>query len=120
MTIADPSFLAFVQEQPDDYRYLLPQRLVQARKLWQQALSDEKPAKARALLERRAYGLAEPGATFGFAGLGDAACPLELALRSLVPSACVATATAHTDVSQAIELLQRSLHDQREIQGIKS
>jgi len=120
VTITDPSFLAFLQEQRNDYRDSLPQRLAQIGGLWHQVLNDKNSAEALATLERCAHSLAGSGATFGFAGLGDAARVLELAVHPLVHAASALTDIARTEISQAIELLQRSLPDQREIHGIKS
>ena len=83
-------------------------------------LNHESAAQALAALERCAHSLAGSGATFGFASMGSAARELELAIHLLVHAACALTCAARTEVSQAIELLQRSLIDKRAIRGITS
>ena len=120
MSITDPTFLAFLELQRADYRRALPQRLAQIELLWNQMLNYESAAQALATLERCAHSLAGSGATFGFAGVGSAACELELAVHPLVHAACALICAARTEVSRAIELLQRSLIDKRVIRGITS
>lgn len=109
MSATDPAFLAFLEQQRTEYRASLPGRLADMESLWRQVLHDGAPAQALATLERRAHSLAGSGATFGFAGLGDAARVLELALNPLVGAAHALTPAAQADVSRAIEALQRSL-----------
>ncbi len=109
MTPTDPAFLAFLQAQRVDYRCSLPQRLAQIESLWHQVLNGEAPAQALASLERCAHRLAGSGGTFGFAALDDAARVLELAVNPLLDSSHALTPTAQTEVSRAIEALQRSL-----------
>ncbi len=117
-TPTDPAFLAFLEAQRADYRRSLPQRLDQIEALWRQVLNGEAPAEALASLERCAHGLAGSGATFGFAGMGAAARVLELAVNPLLGSAHALTPTLQTEVSQAIEALQRSLSGETGIQGV--
>ena len=110
-----------MQEQRVDYRNMLPQRLAQINQLWSQILKGEKPAEALVTLERCAHSLAGSGATFGLVGLGDAARVLELLVNPLVGVAgLVITDEAQADITQAIELLQRSLLDEAGIQGAQS
>ena len=109
MSIPDPPFLAFLELQRTDYRRALPQRLTQIELLWHQVLIGENAAQALAGLERCAHSLAGSGATFGFAGVGSSARELELAVAPLLDAACALTAGAQSEISLAIELLQRSL-----------
>lgn len=118
MNTTNPAFLAFLEEQRADYRRSLPQRLAQIASLWRQVLSGEAPAEALASLERCAHSLAGSGATFGFAGLGDAARVLELAISPLLGAAHALTPAALNEVSQAVEALQRSLSGETGIQGV--
>jgi len=120
VSITDPTFLAFSELQRADYRRALPQRLAQIELLWNQVLNYESAVQALAALERCAHSLTGSGSTFGFAGMGRAARELELAVHLLVHAACALTCAARTEVSQAIELLQRSLIDERAIRGITS
>ncbi|MEC5214090.1 chemotaxis protein histidine kinase CheA [Polaromonas sp. CG_9.5] len=120
MTPTNPAFLAFIEAQRADYRRSLPQRLAQIESLWRQVLNGEAPAEALATLERCAHGLAGSGATFGCAGMGDAARVLELAVNPLLDAAQALTPAAQTEVSQAIEALQRSLSGETGIQGVES
>lgn len=109
MTITDPAFLAFLEEQRADYRRSLPQRLEQLASLWARVLNNEAPTEALANLERCAHSLAGSGATFGFAALSDAARTLELIVNSLLDAAQALTPEIQRDVGQAIQALQRSL-----------
>jgi len=109
MSITNPSFLAFLELQRADYRRALPQRMTQIELLWRQVLIGENAAQALATLERCAHSLAGSGATFGFAGMGNAARELELAVAPLLDTACALTAGAQSEISLAIESLQRSL-----------
>lgn len=118
MSATDPAFLASLEQQRAEYCASLPQRLADIESLWRQVLHDGAPAAALATLERQAHSLAGSGATFGFAGLGDAARALELALNPLVGAAHALTPVAQADVSRAIEALQRSLPDATGIQGV--
>lgn len=118
MTASTPSFLVFLEEQRADYRRSLPERLVQIETLWHQVLNDETPTVALANLERCAHSLAGSGATFGFAALGDAARVLELAVNPLLDAAHALTPAALSEVSQAVEALQRSLSGETGIQGV--
>lgn len=118
MSTTDPAFLAFLEEQRADYRRSLPQRLDQIESLWRRALNDEAPVEAMASLERCAHSLAGSGATFGFAALGDAARVLELAVSPLLDAAHALTPAAQSEVSQAVEALQRSLSGETGIQGV--
>jgi len=117
MTFSNPSFLIFLEEQRADYRRSLPERLVQIESLWRQVLNDEAPAPAPASLERCAHSLAGSGATFGFAVLGDAARVLELAVSPLLGTTHALTPVALSEVSRAVEALQRSLSGETGIQG---
>ena len=119
MSATDPAFLTFLERQQAEYRASLPQRLADIESLWRQVLHDGAPAAAAlATLERQAHSLAGSGATFGFAGLGDAARVLELALNPLVGAAHALTPAAQADVGRAIEALQRSLPGATGIQGV--
>lgn len=118
MSTTNPAFLVFLEAQRADYRSSLPQRLVQIESLWRQVLNDEAPAEALASLERCAHSLAGSGATFGFAALGDAARVLELAVSPLLGAAHALTPAALSEVSQAVEALQRSLSGETGIQGV--
>ncbi len=118
MTPTDPAFLAFLEAQRADYRRSLPQRLAQIESLWRQVLNGEAPAQALASLERCAHSLAGSGATFGFAALGDAARVLELTVSPLLNAAQALTPTALSEVSRAVEALQRSLSGETGIQGV--
>ena len=109
MSATGPAFLAFLEQQRAAYRNALPERLAEIESLWRQLLNGGAPAEALATLERLAHSLAGSGATFGFAGLGEAARVLELALNPLVGAAAALTPAAQTEVSRAIEALQRSL-----------
>ena len=102
-------FLAFLELQRAEYRQALPQRLAQIEGLWHQVLTGDSAAQALASLERCAHSLAGSGATFGFAGVGDAARGLERAVAPLPGTAGSLTAGAQSEVSRAIESLQRSL-----------
>lgn len=64
------------------------------------------------------FRLAGSGATFGFAALGDAARVLELAVNPLLGAAHASTPTALSEVSRAVEALQRSLSGETGIQGV--
>ncbi len=118
MTLTDPAFLAFLDAQRADYRRSLPQRLAQIESLWRQVLNGEAPAEALASLERCAHSLAGSGGTFGFAALGDAARVLELTVNPLLNAAQALTPTTQTEVSRAVEALQRSLSGETGIQGV--
>ena len=118
MTSSNSSFLVFLEEQRADYRRSLPQRVAQIESLWRQILNDAAPTEALATLERCAHSLAGSGATFGCAALGDAARALELAVHPLLDSAHALTPTAQTEVSRAIESLQRTLSGETGIQGV--
>ena len=109
-----------MEEQRVDYRNMLPQRLEQINLLWHQVLKGEEVAEALVTLERCVHSLAGSGATFGFADLGDAARVLELMVHPLVNTGIAITAKARADITQAIELLQRSLLDEAGIQGAQS
>ncbi len=109
MTLTNPAFLASLEALRADYRRSLPQRLDQIESLWRQVQNDKAPAEALESLERCAHNLAGSGATCGFAALGDAARVLELAVHPLLGAAQALTPTAQSDVSRAIEALQRSL-----------
>ena len=110
-----------MEKQRVDYRNMLPQRLAQISQLWSQILKGEKPAEALTTLERCAHSLAGSGATFGLVGLGNAAQVLELLVNPLLGVAGIAiTASMQVDITQAIELLQRSLLDEASIQGAQS
>lgn len=119
MTPTDPAFLAFLEAQRVEYRLSLPQRLDQIETLWRQVLNHEAPAEALASLERYAHSLAGSGATFGCAGVGDAARVLELAVNQLLRSHTL-TPTALAEVSQAIKALQCTLSSETMIQGERS
>lgn len=118
MSTTDLAFLAFLEAQRADYRSSLPQRMAQIASLWRQVLSGEAPAEALASLERCAHSLAGSGATFGFAALGDAARALELAVSPLLDAAHALTPAALSEVSRAVEALQRSLSGETGIQGV--
>lgn len=118
MSTTDPAFLAFLEEQRADYHRSLPQRLEQIESLWRQVLNNEAPAEALARLERCAHGLAGSGATFGFAALGDAARVLELAVSPLLGATHALTPATQSEVSRAVEALQRSLSGETGIQGV--
>ena len=120
MALNNSAFLAFMEEQRVDYRNMLPQRLEQINLLWHQVLKGEKVAEALPTLERCAHSLAGSGATFGFADLGDAARVLELMVHPLVNAGIAITGKAQADITQAIELLQRSLPDEAGLQGARS
>ena len=109
MSTTDPSFLAFLELQRADYRAALPQRLAHIELLWHQVLNGDSASQALVTLERCAHSLAGSGATFGFAGVGNAARELELAVTPLLETACALTAGAQSEINLAIELLQRSL-----------
>ena len=109
MSITDPSFLAFLELQRADYRAALPQRLAHIELLWCQVLNGDSASQALATLERCAHSLAGSGATFGFAGVGNAACELELAVTPWLETACALTAGARSEINLAIELLRRNL-----------
>ncbi|MBG6070392.1 Hpt domain-containing protein [Polaromonas sp. CG_23.6] len=109
MSITDPSFPAFVELQRADYRAALPQRLAQIELLWHQVLNGDSAVEALTTLERCAHSLAGSGATFGFAGVGNAARDLERTITTLLDTACALTVGTQSQISQAIELLQRSL-----------
>lgn len=110
-----------MEEQRVNYRNMLPQRLAQISQLWSQILKGEKPADALTILERCVHSLAGSGATFGLVGLGNAARVLELLVNPLVGVAgIVITDKTQADITQAIELLQRSLLDETGIQGARS
>ncbi len=117
MTSSIPSFSIFLEEQRAEFRRSLPGRLGQIETLWHQALNDETPGVALATLERCAHSLAGSGATFGFAALGDAARVLELAISPLLGATHTLTPTAQSEVSRAVEALQRSLSGETGIQG---
>ncbi len=117
MSATDPAFLAFLERQRAEYRASLPGRLADIELLWRQVLSGDASAQALATLERQAHSLAGSAATFGFAGLGDAARALELALNPLVGAAHALTPAAQADVSRALEALQRSLPGETRIRG---
>ena len=118
MSITDPLFLAFLDVQRADYRRALPQRVAQIELLWHQVLNGDSSADALATLERCAHSLAGSGATFGFAGMGSAARDLELTVNPLLETACTLTTAAQSEISRAIESLQRSLPGETEIQGV--
>ena len=118
MSITDPLFLAFLEVQRADYRRALPQRVAQIELLWHQVLNGDSSADALATLERCAHSLAGSGATFGFAGMGSAARELELTVNPLLDTACALTAAAQSEISRAIESLQRSLPGETGIQGV--
>ncbi len=118
MTLTNPAFLALLEELRADYRRSLPQQLDQIASLWRQVLNDEAPAEALESLERCAHNLAGSGATCGFAALGDAARVLEQAVNPLLGAAQALTPTAQSEVSRAIEALQRSLSGETGIQGV--
>lgn len=109
MTSAHRSFSEFLEAQRADYRSSLPERMALIASLWRQVLNDEAPTEALATLERCAHSLAGSGATFGCAAVGDAARVLELAVSSLRGAAPALTPTVQTEVSQAVEALQRGL-----------
>ena len=109
MSSTDPLFLAFLEVQRADYRRALPQRVAQIELLWQQVLNGGSSADVLATLQRCAHSLAGSGATFGFAGMGSAARELELIVNPLQDTACALTAAAQSEISRAIESLQRSL-----------
>ncbi len=118
MTPTDPAFLAFLEAKRADYRRSLPQRLAQIASLWRQVLNGEAPAEALASLERCAHRLAGSGGSFGFAALGDAARVLELTVNPLLDAAQALTPEAQSEVSRAVEALQRSLSGETGIQGV--
>ena len=118
MSITDPLFLAFLEVQRADYRRALPQRVTQIELLWHQVLNGDSSADALATLERCAHSLAGSGATFGFAGMGSAARELELIVNPLLDTACALTAGAQSEISRAIESLQRSLPGETGIQSV--
>ena len=118
MSSTDPLFLAFLEVQRDDYRRALPQQVAQIELLWHQVLNGDSSADALATLERCAHSLAGSGATFGFAGMGSAARELELIVNPLQDTACALTAAAQSEISGAIESLQRSLPGETGIQSV--
>lgn len=120
MSITDPLFLAFLDVQRADYRRALPQRVAQIEWLWHQVLNGDSSADALVTLERCAHSLAGSGATFGFAGMGSAARELELTVNPLLDSACDLTTAAQSEISRAIESLQRSLPGESGIQDVST
>jgi chemotaxis protein histidine kinase CheA len=111
MSITDPAFLAFLEQQRVDYRASLPQRWLQIESLWRQLQSGEAPEQALQGLERCAHGLAGSGATFGCAAMGDAARLLELTVDPLRGSAQALSPEALAALTQAVQALQRSFPD---------
>ena len=117
VTVTDPAFLAFLNGQRADFGNSLPERLAKIESLWSQVLSGEKPAQALALLQRCAHTLAGSGATFGFAGVGNAARELEYAVNPFIDLAFTLTTSAQTEISGAIALLRCSLPGEAGIPG---
>ena len=111
MSITDPAFLAFLEQQRVDYRASLPARWLQIDSHWRQLLSGEAPEQALDGLERCAHGLAGSGATFGCAAMGDAARLLELTADPLQGSAHALSPESLAALTQAVEALQRSFPD---------
>ena len=109
MSNTDPTFLVFMELQRANYCLALPQRLAQIELLWHQVQVGENAAQALASLERCAHSLAGSGATFGFAGVGNAARELELTVTPLLDTVWALTAGVQSEIDLAIELLQRSL-----------
>ena len=110
MSITDPAFLAFLEQQRVDYRAGLPERWLQIESLWRQLPGGDAPGQALTLasLERCAHGLAGSGATFGCAAMGYAARLLEHAVSPLLDSAHSLSPETLATLKQAIEALQRS------------
>lgn len=108
MNAQDPAFKAFLARQRDDYRSGLPERLAEIDRLWLEATGGSAPQAPLAALERCAHSLAGSGATFGFAGLGQAARELEQILSLLVARPHLTPAVLR-DVGQAVAALHRSL-----------
>lgn len=117
VTVTDPAFLAFLNVQRADFGNSLPERLAKIECLWSQVLRGEKPAEALALLQRCAHTLAGSGATFGFAAVGNAARELEFAVNPFIDFAFTLTASAQTEINQAIALLRYSLPGETGIPG---
>ena len=111
MSITDPAFLAFLEQQRVDYRAGLPERWLQIESFWRQLLSGEAQSPALAGLERCAHGLAGSGATFGCAAMGEAARLLELAVNPLLDSAQVLSPETLAALTRAVDALQRSFPD---------
>ena len=111
MSITNPAFLAFLEQQRADYCASLPQRWLQIESLWRQLQSGEAPEQALDGLERCAHGLAGSGATFGCAAMGDAARLLELAVEPLRGSAHALSPESLAALAQAVDALQRSFPD---------
>lgn len=112
MIFADPAslpFLTFLERQRADYQRTLPERLAQIEGLWHQVPTGANATQALANLERYAHSLAGSGATFGFAGVGDAARELERAATLRLNTAGALTAGAESEINRALESLQRSL-----------
>ena len=75
------TFLAYLEQQRDEYRYTLPARLASIDAIWR-AICEKGPSDARMLeLERYAHSIAGTGATFSFRTLSEAAKKLEIAVQ---------------------------------------
>ena len=111
MSITNPAFLAFLEQQRVDYRASLPARWLQIDSHWRQLLSGEAPEQALDGLERCAHGLAGSGATFGCAAMGDAARLLELTADPLRGGAHALSPESLAALAQAVDALQRSFPD---------
>lgn len=88
------SFEDFLAQQRAEYRASLPGRQSVLLSAWSRLQAGQEPAAALHDLERCAHGLAGSAATFGLAGLGDAARALEDAIDTLPADAVAVTALA--------------------------
>jgi HPt (histidine-containing phosphotransfer) domain-containing protein len=100
-------FLRFLEEQRQDYRRGLPDKLARMASIVER-LDRGDPAEL-AGLERLAHSMAGSGGTFGFDELGAAAKALELAVQRLSESGPAATAAQRSEVREAIRVLHAKL-----------
>jgi chemotaxis protein histidine kinase CheA len=101
------TFLAYLEQQREEYRYAIPARLADIDALWSSIQRTSTEAKLLEL-ERHAHSLAGSGAVFNFRKLGDAAKVLELAVQEKRQRGASLNLVEQVRIAYAIHELHRA------------